>query len=275
MKNKVIVQKNFLAILLMTSLAFTIIPAFAQSQEIISITTSKETYEQGEIIVVSGEVTAIIGETPVVLQIFFGNNLVDVAQLSVAQDGTYTHTMISEGPLWGKGGEYIVRASYGTGNVAETTFEFVTEQTISETTNNFEVDAGTSGTFDVEYTIRGGTVENMIIDPDIFALIVIIDSENDGSITLDLPRDSIDAKKPSGSDDTYIILIDGIEVPYEEISQNSQERKIKIQFEEGDSDIEIIGTFIVPEFGTIAILVLAVTIISVIVVSRTKLQLIK
>ena len=259
----------------MFSLTFTVIPAFAQTQEIISINTSKETYEQGEIIVVSGEVTAIIGDTPVVLQIFFGTNLVDVAQLSVAQDGTYTHTMISEGPLWGNGGEYIVRASYGTGNVAETTFEFITEQTISETTNNFEVDAGTSGTFDVEYTIRGGTVENMIIDSDIFALIVIIDSENDGSITLDLPRDSIDAKKPSGSDDTYIILIDGIEVPYEEISQNSQERKIKIQFEEGDSDIEIIGTFIVPEFGTIAILILAVTTISVIAISRTKLQLIK
>ncbi|MDX1533885.1 MAG: PEFG-CTERM sorting domain-containing protein, partial [Nitrosopumilaceae archaeon] len=71
------------------------------------------------------------------------------------------------------------------------------------------------------------------------------------------------------------ILIDGIEVPYEEISTNSQKRTIKIQFEEGDSDIEIIGTFIVPEFGTIAILVLAITIVSVIALSRNKLQIMK
>ena len=154
-------------------------------------------------------------------------------------------------------------------------FDFVTEKALSETTNNFEVDAGSSGTFDVEYTIRGGTVENMIVDSDIFALIVIIDSEDDGNITVDLPRDSIDAKKSNGSDDTYIILIDGIEVPYEEISQNSKQRTIKIDFEEGDSDIEIIGTFVVPEFGTIAILVLAIMIVSVIVLSRNRLQIMK
>ncbi|MDX1533363.1 MAG: PEFG-CTERM sorting domain-containing protein, partial [Nitrosopumilaceae archaeon] len=204
-------QKGIFLIIIMSGLLFPI-SSFAQTQEIISVTTSEPTYEQGEIIVISGDVSAIIGETPVTIQIFFGTTLVEIAQLSVAQDGSYTHTVITEGPLWGNGGEYTIRATYGEGNIAEASFEFVTQKTLSETNDNFEVDAGTSGTFDVAYTIRGGTVENMIIDPDIFALIVLIDSENDGSITLDLPRDSIDAKKSSGSDDTYIILIDGIEV---------------------------------------------------------------
>ena len=253
---------------------FSVLPAFAQ-QQVLSVATSENSYEEGETIVIAGNVTAIIGETPVTLQIFYEANLIEIAQLSVAQDGSFTHTINAEGPLWGSDGEYTVRASYGVGNIAETIFDFVTERALSETSNNFEVDAGSSGTFDVEYTIRGGDVENMIIDPDIFALIVVIDSEDDGNITLDLPRDSIDAKKANGSDDTYIILIDGIEVPYEQISQNSVQRTIKIDFEEGDSDIEIIGTFVVPEFGTIAILVLAVMTISVIVLSRNRLQIIK
>ena len=268
-------QKKIVLMLMIVGLGFSMLPVFAQTQEVISVGTSENTYEEGETVVISGEVTAIIGETPVTLQIFFENNLIEIAQLSVAQDGSYTHTINAEGPLWGNGGEYVIRVSYGVGNIAESTFEFVTEKALSETTNNFEVDAGTSGTFDVEYTIRGGTVENMIVDSDIFALIIIIDSEDDGNITVDLPRDSIDAKKASGSDDTYIILIDGIEVPYEEISQNSVERKIKIDFEEGDSDIEIIGTFVVPEFGTIAIFVFAVMIVSVVVLSRNKLQMIR
>ena len=268
-------KKNFVLSVLMIGLTFSIIPAFAQTQEVLSVATSESTYEEGETVVISGEVTAIIGETPVTLQIFFESNLIEIAQLAVAQDGSYTHTINAEGPLWGNDGKYTVRASYGVGNIAETTFDFVTEKALSETTNNFEVDAGSSGTFDVEYTIRGGTVENMIVDSDIFALIVIIDSEDDGNITVDLPRDSIDAKKANGSDDTYIILIDGIEVPYQEISQNSVQRTIKIDFEEGDSDIEIIGTFVVPEFGTVAILVLAIMVVSVIVLSRNRLQIMK
>ena len=102
--------------------------------------------------------------------------------------------------------------------------------------------------------LSGGTIENMIVDSDIFALIVIIDSEDDGNIILDLPKDSDEVqKKPMVPDDAYIILIDGIEVPYEEISQNSVQRTIKIDFEEGDSDIEIIGTFVVQNLLSIAI----------------------
>ena len=86
------------------------------------VATSESTYEEGETVVISGEVTAIIGETPVTLQIFFESNLIEIAQLSVAQDGSYTHTINAEGPLWGNDGEYTVRASYGVGNIAEVTF---------------------------------------------------------------------------------------------------------------------------------------------------------
>jgi predicted secreted protein with PEFG-CTERM motif len=107
----------------------------------------------------------------------------------------------------------------------------------------------------------------MIIDPDIFALIAIVETEDDGSITLDLPRKSIDAKKNDSTDDSFIILIDGVEVPYKEIATDVDSRKITIEFEEGDSDIEIIGTFVVPEFGSIATLILIVGIVSIILLS--------
>jgi len=113
-------------------------------------------------------------------------------------------------------------------------------------------------------------VKDMIVDSEIFALIVIIESTGDGSVTLDLPREFIDATKSDGSDDLFIILIDGIEVIYDESITNENTRTITIQFEQGDSDIEVIGTFIIPEFGTIASLILAVSIISVIILSTKK-----
>lgn len=156
----------------------------------------------------------------------------------------------------------------------EKTIQFFTDKGVPETTNIFEVDAGSSGTFDVEYTIRGGVIVDMLVDSDIFALIIIIQSDNDGSLTVELPRDSIDALKSDGSDDTYIILIDGVEVPYQEVSTSSKSRTITIEFEGGDSDIEIIGTFVVPEFGTIAVVIFAVAIISSVILSR-KNQLIR
>ena len=78
--------------------------------------------------------------------------------------------------------------------------------------------------------------------------------QDEGTITLDLPREFIGAEKQDGKDDTFIILIDGIEVAYQESVVHSDSRVITINFEQGDSDIEIIGTYVVPEFGNIMLI---------------------
>jgi len=244
-------------------------PSFAQ-ESLVSVNVSNNSFEEGETIVISGRVSTIILETPVTIQIFNEGNLIEIRQLVIAQDGSFTTTILAEGKVWQNEGDYTVRAAYGEGNIAETNFEFFKQIAIADTSDFFEVDASPHGTFDVEYIIRGGTVKDMIVDEVIFALIVIIDSDGDGSLTLDLPREKIDATKSDGSDDLFIILIDGIEVIYEEAITNEETRTITIQFEEGDSDIEIIGTYIIPEFGTIASLILAVSIISVIIFSAKK-----
>ena len=140
-----------------------------------------------------------------------------------------------------------------------------------ETTTNFEVDAGSHGTFDVEYTIKGGTVEDMIVDSDNFALVVKISSTDDGTITADLPREFIGAEKQNGKDEIFIILIDGIEVAYQE-STNSESRVLTINFVEGDSEIKIIGTYVVPEFGIMVTVILIVGITTVILVGKNRLQ---
>ncbi len=266
----VVVPHQIIALIVISFFSIAFLSAFAQTEELISVKTSEISYEEGDTIVISGNVTSIILDLPVTLQVFYKVNLVEIAQLIVAQDGKFTHTISAEGPLWKNEGEYTIRVSYGATNVVESYFDYFTEQSISETTNIFEVDAGSHGTFDIDYTIRGGTVKNMLVDTDIFALIVIIDSESDGSITIDLPRISIDSKKSDNTDDTFLVFIDGAEVRPEETLTTQTSRILKIEFEEGDSDIEIIGTFVVPEFGSIAILILFLAIISAIFVSSKK-----
>ena len=51
------------------------------------------------------------------------------------------------------------------------------------------------------------------------------------------------------------------------MKQTSTDRTLTIEFPAGAEEIEIIGTFVVPEFGTIAAMILAVAIISIIAVS--------
>ena len=245
------------------------LPAFAES--LISVKTDANSYKEGETIVISGKVSTIITGTPVTMQIFGQDNLVDIAQITVAEDGNYSHTVRAEGPLWSKAGEYTIRVSFGEGNIAETQFTFSPKTETSET-KTFEVDAGNHGTFDVEYSIEGGIVKDMLVDEEIFALIVIIESTDDGSISLEIPRYALDAKKQDETDDIFIIIIDGIEAPYQETITDSNSRVITINFEQGDSDIEIIGTTIIPEFGTIAVMILAIGIITTIFVTKNKFQ---
>ena len=246
--------------------------AFAQ-EPLLSVQTDDNHYDEGDTIVISGKVTTIIAGDEITLLIIFGEGqIVEIAQITVAQDGSYSHTIIAEGVQWGISGEYTVKVQYGKANIAETDFSYTPKSESIETTTNFEVDAGSYGTFDVEYTIKGGTIKDMIVDTEQFAIIVQIDSTDEGTITLDLPREFIGAEKQDGKDDTFIILIDGIEVAYQESLVHPNSRVITVNFEEGDSDIEIIGTYVVPEFGTIVMIILIVGIMTVILASRNKLQ---
>ncbi|MGI0035134.1 MAG: hypothetical protein ACRD98_04625, partial [Nitrososphaera sp.] len=58
-------------------------------------------------------------------------------------------------------------------------------------------------TFDVQYEITGGTVEDMSADPDVQTLLVAVNSTEDGSLTIWLPAELIDA------DDEFAVIVDG------------------------------------------------------------------
>jgi predicted secreted protein with PEFG-CTERM motif len=206
------------------------------------------------------------------MQLFEGNNLIEIAQIKVSQDGNYSHTVIAQGPLWKNQGSYMVKVTYGEGNIAEKLFEYTPELNIIETTKNFPVNAGDSGTFDVKYTIRGGTVENIEIEPENLGLLVKINSLDDGKIILELPRESIDAEKQNGKDEKFIIIINNSQTTYEEIQSDSTVRTIGIDFEKGDSEIQIIGTHVIPEFGTIVMIILTIGILTSILLTKNKFQ---
>ena len=254
-----------------------LIPVGTVYGSLISVQTDNTTYDEGDIIVISGQIETIIGQTPVTLQLFKDGNMVEIAQIIVSKDGNYSYTILAEGSLWQNQGEYLVKTTYGEGNIAEATFLYTPNSEVLTTTDVFEVDAGSSGTFDLLYTIRGGTLLDISIDENIFGLVVDIDAFDEGKIVLDLPRKYIDAEKQNGKDEVFIILVekqDGeiIETTYKEETSHSEIRTLTINFEEDDSKIQIIGTYVIPEFGTIVMIILTAGIMASVLLTRNRFQ---
>jgi len=145
------------------------------------------------------------------------------------------------------------------------------DTTIHTDDNNVMTDTHEDLYVTLDHDISGGTVTEMEIDMDSTSLVIEVDAIDNGSITVTLPRDVIDATI-NGEDDDLFVIVDGEEVDFEE-SKTSADRTLTIEFPAGTEEIEIIGSFVVPEFGTIAVMIFAIAIISIIAVSsRSRLS---
>ncbi len=123
--------------------------------------------------------------------------------------------------------------------------------------------------FEITYAIAGGVINQIIPDTEAQSLMVQIDSISNGTLVIKLPREAIDAKFGE-EDDDFFVLIDGWESDFDE-TRTGVERTLTIEYPEGTEEIEIIGTYVIPEFGGIAVLILMISVFSVIFVSRNKL----
>ena len=247
-------------------------PAFGQIQNSIVVTTDKTSYSEGETIVVAGEVRDLYSGTPVSVIVKAPNgNLVSIAQVTVGADKKFSTEITAGGSLMQAEGTYTITVQYGNVNRASTTsFEFggSTVQPVEYDVDPNVTDTTVSvqGSKDlIGYEITGAKLLGIIPDVDANSLIVSIDAMDDGSITLTIPRSVLDATI-NGADDDFFVLVDGEEVDFDE-TITPTDRTLTIAFPAGAEEIEIIGTFVVPEFGTIAAMILAVAIISIIAVS--------
>ena len=249
---------------------------FAQEEALgaqkITISSDNTAYQEGEVITITGTVEKVIPGMPISLQVFFEKNLIQVSQVMVSQNGEFTDTFTAAGPQWQNEGKVIIKANYGSDTSTEMSIDFF-KSTPGEFVSNFEVNIPDAGTFDVGYTMKGGIVSNMELNQKNLSLVIEISTNTDGNLNIKLPRDNIDSIESDGLDLDFIVLMyEGkteipVQTDYKKIDSNDEFRLIEIPVKNGDTKIEIVGTHVVPEFGTIAMIVLAVAIVSIIAVS--------
>ena len=232
----------------------------------VTVTTDKASYNDGDKVTISGSTQDYISGTPITVRIISPiGNLVKVDQVDLGSDRTFSTSITATGVLWQEAGAYTVKVQFGSAaRTAQTTFQF-SGSSSGQGGNTIKVD-GTD--LSVKYSITNGKVLGIKADIQSKSLIVSIQTTGDGVLTITLPRALINATLPStGQDDKYYVLVDGQEADFQETSTTTTDRTLSIPFTDGTEEIEIIGTQIVPEFGPIAALVLAIAIISIIAVS--------
>ena len=254
-------------------------PVFAQenlTSQILTLNTDKEAYFDGDVITITGKVTKVISGEEIILQIFFGKNLIGIDQVSVTQDGEFTKTIRTGGPLWQNEGSVVIKITYGKEST-EAVFQFF-KQTGTDFASIYEVDIPDGGTFDIEYTMKGGVVDSMTVNPHSLSLDIGILTNSDGALDISIPRNALDSIDENGFDTEFIILIyssnevNPVQTDYNKIEFDDESRSIYIPIKNGDSKIQIIGTSVIPEFGVLIQLVLIVAIITTIIISpRTRL----
>jgi len=108
--------------------------------------------------------------------------------------------------------------------------------------------------------VTNGEVTSIIAKTTENSLVISLETTENGMLSFTTSDFLI---KPF-SDGNFFVLVDG-----EEIDSVTYENKIlAIPYTAQTEKIEVYGSYVIPEFGTIAIIVLAVAVVSIIVLSR-------
>jgi len=108
-------------------------------------------------------------------------------------------------------------------------------------------------------SVTSGVIHHIGANSDDDTLLVhLFGADDDGELKITLNRDII----TPFDDGSYFVLINSEEVEFEQMG-----RTLHIDYDAGTEKIEIVGSHVVPEFGTIAMIVLAVAIVSIIAIT--------
>jgi len=244
----------------------------------ISIETDSDVYDHSSIITVTGQIANVDPNyLAVALKVLSPNgNIAGIAQPEVNSDGSFVGTFNTSSYAWKNNGTYQITATYlgidatisieikdtvGTKIIAETAAASSIAET--EAASIYEFPAG-----QIAYDITcSSTSPSFIGNGDDSTLNIYIDATDDGVLTIALDESII---KPF-DDGTFFVLVNN-----EEVQDFVQEgNKLTIPCNVGDEKISIVGRWAIPEFGTIAVMILVVAIVSIIIVSaKTKLSLV-
>jgi len=124
---------------------------------------------------------------------------------------------------------------------------------------SFEID---DEVYDIEYQFNGDVIV-MAIDKETFSLLIATENVDDSQFQIKLPNNLIRAEN-----NEFAVLVNGFEVDYEVME--TVDSNLTFFVPAFTEEIEIIGTFVVPEFPLGMVLVLGTLSGIIIIVQKSK-----
>ena len=239
----------------------------------ITIETDSDVYDHSSVITITGTVTPVDqNEVPVTIMIINPQgSIASIAQISVNNDGSFSTTVSTAASLMKNDGMYEIRAKYA--NADTTTSVELTNAKTSEVITGTAVTKAVTGAAgeslykgQIEYDITCNATPNFFVNEDEDSLVIYVEPTDDGILTITLHEELMKPLDNGG----YFVLVDNESVEFEQSGN-----VLTIPCIAGIEKIEIYGSWVVPEFGVIAAMILAVAIVSIIVVTaKTKLSIV-
>ena len=213
----------------------------------LTVETDNTTYSHDDTITISGQIANMNPQLgPVTITVVNSmNSIVAIDQINLSDSGAFETTFkTSSGGAWKYDGTYTIKVNYGS----------LSDKVTIELTGGCESQLFIKGNC-LPYEISGGMVTGATVNTNDNSIIISLDAHDDGTLTI--------TPSESTQEGIFMVLVDGEESDDVEINGN----EVTVMFPAGAEEIEVIGTFVVPEFGTIAAMILAVAIISIIAIS--------
>ncbi|MEW6603735.1 MAG: PEFG-CTERM sorting domain-containing protein [Thermoproteota archaeon] len=230
------------------------------AQTALTVETDAGSYETGETITITGQLTTTTINQPLLIQILDPQGNRDrIDQVEAAADGSYTYSFTAGG-LMNTDGTYTVLVTYKS-TEEETTFDFDSTDTGVGGWRPIQAMIG-GQPHTIYYMISGSgnRLSSVTGDVDNVSLLAALVANSDGTLSLRFDEEIFDA-----TNEDYAVFADDINVEYDYEAFSDTEDVLHIDFEAGTEEIEIVGDHIIPEFGAIAAIVLAVAIVGIIV----------
>ena len=250
----------------------------------LTIWTDADTYDHDSVITLSGHLRPENAVHPVTITVLNPiGNIVTIEQIyPESTDGFFTTALHTSSDLWSMDGIYVIKAQSGAETRLFNTQVEIISYDFGDVSNctdfQAEIKSDNRGVYCVDYYNVG---ENIFVDGFLSlptkTLSLNVRTTDVGELTLHIPRYLIDAQTPDGAQADFEVFWNDQPIVATEDTTTADHlefRTITIPYTpDRQGRVDIIGTTVVPEFGSIVMLVTVLAMFVAILLSARRLGL--
>lgn len=248
------------------------------------VMTDKDVYQSGENAIISGQVSSEIFKTkePVVIQVLSPVEELIRVKVNPKSDGTFAYVLSFDADIFVIPSSYVVYAHYDQQRES-TTFNFMPDGIVNYECGFFRVCqyqfSFNNTRYEVDYNLNG-VIQDIRLNHDRNSLVIdALVYSNASFLDVALNPELIRATELDENGEerhlNFTVLVNGknaekVSSTTPEFTNPTFDRRVFIsKLEEGQNSVEIIGTKVIPEFQSLALMIMTGTVAGLIVWTRS------